>query len=457
MATPLLNSSSAPVDVTSKSGLAPVVDVPPAAAEARRAGRIGLWALAIGFGGFLLWAGFAPLDEGVPTHGMVTIDTKSKAVQHLSGGIVKAVLVREGDLVKQEQTLIELDEGVAKANHEAVRQRYLGLRAMQGRLLAEQSGQAIIAFHPDLLAAKSDPLMAAQMVTQQDLLRARRAALAAELGAVDENIRGLTSTVEMSVSITQSRKTQLRLLEQELSQTRPLVADGYVPRNRLLELERTQADLQAALFDLNGQTVRARQSIAELTQRKLARQQEYRKEVETQMADVSREVQADAQKMVAVADDLSRTLIKAPADGQVVGLVVHSAGAVVQPAQKLMMVVPAGAPLMLETRVEPHLIDKVRPGLVTDVRFSSFSHSPQLVVEGRVDSVSQDLLVDQATGAGYYLARVGITENGMKSLGKRQMQPGMPAEVIIKTGERSLLTYLLNPLTKRLAASLKEE
>lgn len=421
------------------------------------AARLGLWVLGVGLGGFLLWAGLAPLDEGVPTYGMVTIDTKSKAVQHLSGGIVKAVLVREGDVVKQEQTLIELDEGVAKANHEAVRQRYLGLRAMQGRLLAEQTGQMAIVFHPDLLAAKNDPLMAAQMVTQQDLLRARRAALAAELGAVDENIRGLTSTIDMYASIAQSRKTQLRLLEQELSQTRPLVADGYVPRNRLLELERAQADLQATLFDLNGQTVRARQSIAELTQRKLARQQDYRKEVETQMAEVSREVQSDAQKMVAVADDLSRTLIKAPADGQVVGLAVHSAGAVVQPAQKLMMVVPADAPLMLETRIEPHLIDKVRPGLVTDVRFSSFSHSPQLVVEGRVDSVSQDLLVDPTTGAGYYLARVGITENGMKSLGKRQMQPGMPADVIIKTGERSLLTYLLNPLTKRLAASLKEE
>ena len=125
------------------------------------AARLGLWVLGVGLGGFLLWAGLAPLDEGVPTHGMVTIDTKSKAVQHLSGGIVKAVLVREGDLVKQEQTLIELDEGVAKANHESVRQRYLGLRAMQGRLLAEQSGQTTIAFHPDLLAAKSDPLMAA--------------------------------------------------------------------------------------------------------------------------------------------------------------------------------------------------------------------------------------------------------------------------------------------------------
>ena len=428
---------------------------PPANSAA--AARLGLWVLGVGLGGFLLWAALAPLDEGVPTHGMVTIDTKSRTVQHLSGGIVKAVLVREGEEVKLDQPLVELDAGAAKANYEAVRQRYLGLRAMQGRLLAEQTGQSAIVFHPDLLAAKTDPLMAAQMATQQDLLRARRAALAAELGAVDENIRGLKSTMEMSASISQSRKTQLRLLEEELSQTKPLVAEGYAPRNRLLELERTQADLQAALFDLQGQTVRAQQSIAELSQRKLARQQDYRKEVESQIAEVSREVQSDAQKLPAVADDLSRTLIKSPADGQVVGLAVYSSGAVIQPGMKLMMVVPAGAPLMLETRVEPHLIDKVRPGLLTDVRFSSFSHSPQLVVEGRVDSISQDLLVDQATGMGYYLARVGITDNGMKSLGKRQMQAGMPAEVIIKTGERSLLTYLLSPLMRRVAASLKEE
>lgn len=428
---------------------------PPANSAA--AARLGLWVLGLGLGGFLLWAGLAPLDEGVPTQGMVTIDTKSKTVQHLSGGIVKAVLVREGEVVKQDQPLIELDAAVAKANHEAVRQRYLGLRAMQGRLMAEQTGQPGIEFHPDLLAAKSDPLMAAQMATQQDLLRARRAALAAEMGAVDENIRGLKSTIDTYASIAQSRKTQLRLLEQELSQTRPLVADGYAPRNRLLELERTQADLQAALFDLQGQSVRAQQSIAELTQRKLARQQDYRKEVESQMAEVSREVQSDAQKLLAVADDLARTVVKSPADGQVVGLAVHAAGAVVQPGMKLMMVVPADAPLMLETRIEPHLIDKVRPDLVTDVRFSSFSHSPHLVVEGRVDSVSQDLLIDQVTGAGYYLARVVITENGFKTLGKRQMQPGMPAEVIIKTGERSLLTYLLSPLTRRLAGALKEE
>jgi len=421
------------------------------------AARVGLWVLGLGLGGFLLWASFAPLDEGVPTHGMVALDTKRKAVQHLSGGIVKAVLVGEGDMVAEGQPLLELDENVARANHEAVRQRYLGLRAMQGRLLAEQANRPRIEFHPDLVAAQTDPLIASQMATQQDLLRARQAGLAAELSAIDESIRGQQSMIQTYQSVLQSRVNQQRLVQQELDQTRPLVKEGYVPRNRLLELERMVSDGQATQSDLTGQVARAQQAIAELSQRKLARQQEYRKEVEGQMAEVTREVQSDAQKLVAVAADLSRMQIRSPATGQVVGLAVQSVGAVVQPGQKLMDVVPQGEPLLLETRIEPHLIDRMKPGLLTDVRFTAFSHSPQLVVEGEVISVSQDLLIDQHTGVGYYLARVRITPDGMKTLGQRQMQPGMPAEVIVKTGERSMLTYLLSPLTKRLAASLKEE
>lgn len=432
--------------------------VPPS--NSMGAARLGLWILGVGLGGFLLWAGLAPLDEGVPAHGTVTIDTKSRAVQHLSGGIVKTVLVREGEVVAENQLLLELDENVARANYESVRQRYLGLRAVQGRLQAEQTGQTGIVFHGDLQAALSDPLMASQMKTQQDLLLARRASLAADLSAIEQGIRGQKAMIETYQSILQSRRQQLSLLQEEMAQTRPLVADGYVPRNRLLELERALADNQAALADLSGQIARSRQTIAELEQRKLARQQEYRKEVETSMADVTREVQSDAQKMPAVTADLSRTQIRSPAAGQVVGLAVQSAGAVVQPGQKLMMLVPTDEPLVLEVRIETHLIDKVKPGLLTDVRFSSFAHSPQLVVEGEITSVSNDVLVDttaSAAGVPYYLARIRITPNGMKTLDGRHMQPGMGAEVIIKTGERSMLTYLLKPLTKRMAASLKEE
>jgi protease secretion system membrane fusion protein len=161
---------------------------------------------------------------------------------------------------------------------------------------------------------------------------------------------------------------------------------------------------------------------------------------------------------VAQKADLQRVEIRSPVAGQVVGLAVQSVGAVVQPGQRLMEIVPDEQALLLETRIAPHLIDKVHAGLAADVRFSTFAHSPQLVVEGKVLSVSGDLLADpQNPQMAYFLARLEVTPEGMKTLGKHQLQPGMPAEVVIKTGERSLLKYLLSPLTKRMAGSMKEE
>lgn len=428
-----------------------------AAPDHSRPGRIGLWALAIGFGGFLLWAGFAPLDEGVPSSGFVSIDTKRKAVQHLQGGIVKEVLVREGDRVKEGQLLVKLDQAVAKANYEATRQRYLGFRAMQGRLTAEQAGGAAINFHPDLKAAASDPLIRQQMQTQEQLFRARRAALQADLQGIQESIKGQQSLIQTQENMLASRRNQLALVTEELKNTRDLVKEGYAPRNRQLELERMVAELNTSMAELLGNTTRAHSAIAELRQRLVQRQQEYRKEVEGQLAEVTREVQADEGKFHALEADLERIEIKAPSAGQVVGLAVQSVGAVVAPGQKLMDIVPENEALVLETRVAPHMIDRVQAGLPVDVRFSAFAHSPQLVVEGQVASVSGDLLTDQQSGVAYYLARATVTPEGMKKLGKRQMQPGMPVEVVFKTGERSMLTYLLNPLTKRVAAAMKEE
>ncbi len=422
-----------------------------------RAGRIGWWALGIGLGVFLLWAAFAPLDEGVPAQGVVSIDTKRKAVQHISGGIVKEVLVHEGSRVTEGQLLIKLDEATARANFESVRQRYLGLRAMQGRLQAEQTGQATIAYHPDLQAASQDPLIRQQMMTQEQLFQSRRAALRADLQSIEESIRGQEALVKSYQEIVLNRRSQLSLLTEELNNTRGLVKDGYAPRNRQLELERMVAESNASTSELLGNTARARQAVAELRQRAISRQQEYRKEVESQQAEVSREVISDAEKYRALQDDLGRMDIKAPAAGQVVALTVQTVGGVIAPGQKLMDIIPENEPLLLEARVAPHFIDSVRAGLPVDVRFSSFAKSPQLVVNGKVVSVSGDLLTDQATNMPYYLARVAVTPEGIKELGNRQMHPGMPVEVVFKTGERSLLTYMLHPLTKRMAASMKEE
>lgn len=422
-----------------------------------RAARIGLWALLLGIGGLLAWAALAPLDEGVPAQGMVSLDTKRKAVQHPTGGIVKEVLVKEGELVKEGQVLIRLDPAVARSNFEAARQRYLGLRAMEGRLLAEQRGLSKVVFHPDVLQAAQDAQIREVIRTQEQLFTSRRAALQADLQSSRESIEGQRGLIQAYEGMLVNRKNQQALLNEELGHTRSLVAEGYAPRNRQLELERMTAEVSSGIAELQGNLIRAQRAIAELRQRSILREQEYRKEVESQLADVGREVPGDAEKFMATRDDLNRVEIKAPAAGQVVSLAFQSVGGVVGQGQKLMDIVPEDQVLLIEARVPPHLIDRVHKDLPVDVRFSSFAHSPQLVIDGKVVSVSADFLADPQNGVPYYLARVSVTPEGYKKLGQRRLQPGMPVEVVFLTGERSVLTYLLSPMTKRMAASMKEE
>lgn len=426
--------------------------------DAGRTARIGLWALGLGLGGFLLWAAFAPLDEGVPSPGMVALDTKRKVVQHLSGGIVRQVFVHEGQTVQSGQPLIALDDATTRANYETSRVRYLTLRATLARLEAERTAASAPRFAPDLLAAaQADPLIRQLVDTQTQLLQSRRASLQADVQGMEETIQGQNSLMQSYAAMVEGRRTQRALLQDELNHTRELVKEGYAPRNRQLELERQIADTDLALTELLGNTARGHRTVAELRQKILSRKQEYRKEVETTLAETMRDVDPEGKRQAALQGELARTEILAPATGQVVGLAIQTVGAVVQPGQQIMSIVPPGEPMVLETRIAPHLVDRVHAGLAADVRFSSFAHSPQLVVQGEVASVSGDLLTDTQTNVSYYLARIKLTPEGARELGNRQMQPGMPVEVVIKTGGRSLLTYLAAPLFKRMAGSLKEE
>ena len=437
---------------------AELVDGESLPSDTTRITRFGLWAVGAGFGGFLLWAAFAPLDEGVPSSGVVSVDTKRKAVQHLQGGIVREVLVREGQLVEANQVVIRLDDAVTRSNYESSRQRYLGLRAMEGRLTAEQLGLPAISFHPDLLeAAKSDPLIRQHINAQNQLLQSRRASLAANLAAIDETIKGQQALITGYRGALVGRRNQADLFEREVKGIRDLVAEGYAPFNKQMELERAIADISASTADLQGNLARAQSLILELQQRAQLLRADYHKEIDTMMAEVRREVQTEAEKFKSVTEDLARAEIRTPTTGHVVGLAIQTVGGVVQPGQKLMDVVPQDEALVLDARVSPHLIDRIHAGSPVDVRFSAFAHSPQLVVEGVVNSISADVLTDPVTNAPFYLTRVSLSAEGIKKLGKRQLQPGMPVDVIIKTGERSVLTYLLHPLLKRLSASMKEE
>lgn len=431
-------------------------------ADSTRLKQLQRWAslsLVGGLVAFIVWAALAPLDEGVPSPASVAIDTKRKTIQHQQGGIIREVLVREGDQVKDDQVLLRLEDGAVRANMEAARQRYLGLRAMESRLLAEQTERDRIAFHPDVLAEAKDPLIQRHIEAQEQLFRTRRTALQADLAGIEESIRGQEALRQSYAGMIESRRSQLRLIQEQLGHIQSLVKEGYAPRNQQLDLERQAAEIMTSLTDLNGNMTRAVQLVAELRQRAISRRQDYRKETDAQMAEVTREAQSDEGRLRALRDEVARTEIRSPANGQVVGLTFQTVGGVIGPGQRVLDVVPEKEALLLEARIAPHLINAIQPGLLADVRFSSFAHSPQLVVEGKVVSVSGDLLTEQ-TAMGpmsYFLARVEVTPEGMKTLGRYQMQPGMPAEVIIKTGERTLLTYLLHPLTRRVASSMKEQ
>ncbi len=420
--------------------------------------RNGFLAIVVGFGGFLLWAGLAPLDEGVPAPASVTIDTKRKPIQHPGGGTVERVLVNEGQRVKANQVLVVLNDASARASYEQVHHNYLALRAIEGRTTTELAGGTRISFHPDLIGASADPAAQQHMLTQTQLFEARRNALQSDLAATSENIAGVEAQLAGLSRTMENRQLQSSKQAEQLKSISDLAAEGYAPRNQALQMEQGQAELRAIMSDLEGNRQRLQRSIAELKMRMQQRREEYRRDASAQLADARRELQGLRDRTTALGAELRRVQLKAPVDGQVIGLGITN-GSVISAGQKLMDVVPAEEGVILEAKIPTHVIDRVRAGDPTSVRFSAFAHSPQLVVDAVVKTLSGDVLSEQ-TPAGimsYYLARVELTPEGIKQLGERSLQPGMQGEVLIKTGERSLLTYLLHPLTKRIAASLREE
>jgi membrane fusion protein, protease secretion system len=442
------------VDVPSREVGIPAA--PQAPADVGGAVRLGLIMLAIGFGGFLLWAILTPLDEGVPSPATIVVETHSVQIQHPTGGVVAQVAVREGQKVRKGDVLLQLTDVDTRAGLDSTKIQWISARALEARLLAEQAGAATINYPPELEAVRKEPMAQQQMTLQQELFATRKRALNAELSALGQQLAGTQASL---VGIRQSlvaREQQLAIVEQELAGTRQMVAEGFVPRTRQNELERMAAEARASLAELRANQARLTESLTEVKLRQQQRQQEYRKEVETQLSEVRREAGAQAEKLKSASESQERTVIRAPVDGSVVGLAVQTAGGVVSPGAKLMEIVPDEAKLVLEAQIAPHLIDRIHAGMPADINLHAFVNLPQLVLPGRVVTISANSIVDQQTRTSYYLARVEVMPEGLKKLSGRELQPGMPAEVIVKTGERTMLNYLLRPLLKRFSESLKE-
>ena len=271
--------------------------------------RFGMITLIVGFGGFLLWAGLAPLDEGVPGTGIVSVDTNRKTVQHPKGGVVDAILVREGTRVKVGDVLLRLNDKETRAQLDIVRGQYFVARATEARLLAERDEAPKVVFPEDLVeAGKADSRAEESMRSQSRLFAARRSGLASELGALDEIIAGYNNQIAGLQSVQAGKKTQIELIEKELTSIRGLVEEGFVPRNKLYELERVLADLSGTRGGDLAQIARAQASINETRLRKLQRKEDFRKEVETQISEVQKEVGTRSDQLKALEDEFERTV-----------------------------------------------------------------------------------------------------------------------------------------------------
>ena len=419
--------------------------------DASRVSRWGMWVLVGGFGLFMLWAATAPLDAGVPANGTVTVAGNRKTIQHLTGGTIDAIEVKDGQAVKKDQVLVRLNATQAEAQLGMTQAQYIIAAAVEARLSAERMNAEKIDFSPMLdKIQQQDERVANAIALQEQLFQSRRTALRNEISILNENLAGAQQQLRGLEEVKVNRESQLRSLKQELANIRDMADKGFVPRNRMFELERNVSQIAAGLAEDIANIGRTRNQISELKLRVLNRQQEYQKEVESQLTDVQKEVQSLADRMAALDYEAKNTLIRSPIDGTVVGLNIHTVGGVIRSGEPLMDVVPHNEPLIIQAQVPTNLIDKVHVGLPVEIQFPAFSHSQTPNIPGTVQVVAADSVVDQKTGMPYYSVKVQVTPEGMKMLGVHKIRPGMPATALLITGERTMLNYLLKPLIDRM-------
>lgn len=417
--------------------------------------RVGIAVIVLGIGSFLLWAAYAPLDEGVPSPGTLIVDSKRKTVQNAGPGIVKQIYVNEGDLVRADQLLVTMDPLQSRAQREVADTLYLAARASEARLLAEQRDSTFVEFPPDLLKRAQETNVAAIIDTQRQLFEARRRALTSELASYRQAISGLQAQSKGLNEIQEHRQVQVDTLSREFESLAPLVRDGLYARNRHQDVERQLSNAKATIADGAASIERLVSQIAETKLRINQREQEFRKEVQAQLAEVAKDVKAQAERLTALDDELRRTEIRSPVSGSVVGLNITTQGAVLAAGTRILDVIPSDDRMIVEAQISPHLIERIKAGLPAKLMFTALNPRTTPIIDGKLMSVSADLLTTPQ-GVPYYLARVEATVEELAKLGNVELHAGMPVEVIVVTGQRSLLNYIFKPIEDRMARGLKE-
>jgi protease secretion system membrane fusion protein len=421
--------------------------------------KVGWTIVLVGVVGFLVWATTAPLDKGVPMSGFVAKESNRKSVQHQTGGTVQDILVRDGDHVKAGQPLVQMNDVQVGSELHMVETQYITARAVEARLHAELKGASSVPFPAELKDYKNDPRAVEQTLLQSQLFSSRKSALESELAAMEESIEGLAAQAKGLEESREAKKAQLGFLKEQLDNSRELAKEGYIPRSRLLDLERTYAQVSGAISEDIGNITRYRRQATELKLRRIQRSQEFQREVRSQLTDVQRDAEALQSRIRAQQQQVNNATVRAPVEGVVVGSNIFTRGGVVGPGAHLMEIVPTNDALIVEGQLPVNLVDRVHPGLKVELNFSAFNTNRTPHVPGEVVTVAADRTVEERSGAMYYKVRIRVTPEGSKLIAEKKLdiKPGMPVDLFVKTGERTMMSYLLKPLVDRAHSAMSEE
>ncbi len=413
--------------------------------------------VALFFGGLVGWAAVAPLGSAALAPGVVIVDSKRKTIKHLEGGIVGEIMVRDGDVVAEGQVLIRLDDTQARASLELLRGRHRAASTLRARLIAERDGAEAITFPEALLSSLEDPAVREAIEGQTNIFNARRDALAGQVAILDQRVKQFQEEIEGLEGEISAQNTQLNLIGEEIHDVKTLVDKGLAQKPRLLALQREQAEIRGRRSQNHAAIARANQSIGEAELRMSELRTGMINEVVQELRDVETELYDMSERIRSADDVMRRTDIEAPIAGAIVGLAVNTPGGVISPGEPLMEIVPSEDKLIVEVRVDPGDIDVVHVGLEAQVRITAFRQRNVKPLDGVVTKVSADAITDERTGMSYFLAQIELVGDISAALDGQVLYPGMPAETMIATGERTALDYFIRPFALSFDRALRED
>jgi HlyD family secretion protein len=432
----------------------------PAMAAVRAPLVAGLWVMLILAGTILVWGALAPIDSATVAKGTIVLLSNKKVVQHLEGGIIEEILVKEGDAVTANQPVMRLSNATATANLNILQGQFYAAQAAEARLLAERNGSGSIDFDEHMIEfAKTDEEVAKVMVAQTHLFLSEMEAQQAKLSVLDQRIAQSQEEIVGLRSQIDGLSEQMKLYSEEISTVEALLKQGHDTRPHLLELQRRQSELQGNRGQFEANILKSEQNIIETRMQIINQQKEFETKVSQDLKDAQAQIADLKDKLNSANDVVDRTVITAPTGGIVNGLKYHTSGGVIAPGTPIMDIIPQNDLLVIEAHVKPNDISAVHTGLNARIVFTSYKMRTTPKVPGKVTQVSADTFSDDKSlqAAPYYAVHIEIDKKFLQNIETPiELYPGLPADVLILTGSQSFLSYLFSPIIDSMHSAFRE-